>query len=450
MPPAAATQPGTSVEVLDVVGVGFGPSNLALAIALAEHNLNRSGRELTARFVERQERFGWHRGMLIEDATMQVSFLKDLVTPRNPTSPYSFLSYLHCRDRLADFINYGSVYPSRLEFHDYLEWAAARFASQVDYGGEVLAIRPVPDEDGIVTHVEVEARDRLGDSTSYRAHNVVLATGLTPHLPTGVRPTERIWHSHDLLRLAPKLAGSAPERVVVVGAGQSAAEVLGYLHSTFPGAEVCAIFARYGYSPADDSSFANRIFDPEAVNEFYEAPDAMKARLLDYHANTNYSVVDPALIGTLYRRHYHERVAGRERMRFLNMTRVAEAVQVGDRVELAVESLVDGTVEVVTSDLVVYATGYRPGDPDVLLGDFAASWERDRSGRLRVRRDYRVTTAPEVAAGVYLQGPTEHTHGISSTLLSNVAVRTGEIVASIATAGQDRRPSARTTAPAAR
>jgi L-ornithine N5-oxygenase len=375
--------------------------------------------------------------------------LKDLVTPRNPTSPYSCLSYLHGRDRLADFINYGSVYPSRLEFHDYLEWAAAQFADQVDYGAEVIGIRPVPGPDGVVAHVEVQARDQLGNLTGYRGRNVVLATGLTPHLPPGVTHTERIFHSHDLLRLAPKLAGSTPKRVVVVGAGQSAAEVLGYLHSTFPDAEVCALFARYGYSPADDSSFANRIFDPAAVDEFYAAPDTVKTRLLDYHANTNYSVVDPKLIESLYRRHYHERVAGRERLRFLNMTRVAEVVQVGDRVELAVESLVDGTVEVITADLVVYATGYRPCDPEALLGDFAASWERDTAGRPRIRRDYRVSTAPEVVAGVYLQGPTEHTHGISSTLLSNVAVRTGEIVASIADAGDDdRRPATRSTAPA--
>lgn len=55
MSPSAATEPGTSAEVLDVLGVGFGPSNLALAIALAEHNLGRSGRTLTARFVEQME-----------------------------------------------------------------------------------------------------------------------------------------------------------------------------------------------------------------------------------------------------------------------------------------------------------------------------------------------------------------------------------------------------------
>jgi len=34
-------------------------------------------------------------------------------------------------------------------------------------------------------------------------------------------------------------------------------------------------------------------------------------------------------------------------------------------------------------------------------------------------------------AAIYVQGGTEHTHGISSSLLSNVAVRTGEIVESM-------------------
>ena len=50
---------------------------------------------------------------------------------------------------------------------------------------------------------------------------------------------------------------------------------------------------------------------------------------------------------------------------------------------------------------------------------------------MEVGRDYRVSTGPEITAGVYVQGPTEHTHGLSSTLLSNVSVRAGEIAASI-------------------
>ncbi|MFD6073701.1 SidA/IucD/PvdA family monooxygenase, partial [Amycolatopsis lurida] len=117
---------GERVPVYDVVGVGFGPSNLALAIAVTEHNTAPGAETVTAHFLERQVRFGWHRGMLIDNATMQVSFLKDLATMRNPTSSFSFLSYLHSKDRLVDFINHKNLFPLRIEFHDYFEWAAEK------------------------------------------------------------------------------------------------------------------------------------------------------------------------------------------------------------------------------------------------------------------------------------------------------------------------------------
>jgi L-ornithine N5-oxygenase len=129
--------------VYDVVGIGFGPANLALAIALDEHNEDASHDEVvTALFLEQQPGFGWHRGMLIDGATMQVSFLKDLATLRNPTSRFGFVPYLHERGRLVDFINHKILYPTREEFHDYLEWAAAAVDHLVAYSSEVMEVRP--------------------------------------------------------------------------------------------------------------------------------------------------------------------------------------------------------------------------------------------------------------------------------------------------------------------
>lgn len=58
---------------------------------------------------------------------------------------------------------------------------------------------------------------------------------------------------------------------------------------------------------------------------------------------------------------------------------------------------------------------------------------RDDEDALVVGRDHRVATPPNVTADIYLQGGTEHTHGITSTLLSNTAVRAGEIRASLVT-----------------
>jgi L-ornithine N5-oxygenase len=52
-----------------------------------------------------------------------------------------------------------------------------------------------------------------------------------------------------------------------------------------------------------------------------------------------------------------------------------------------------------------------------------------------------VATDDDLAAGIYVQGATEHTHGLSSTLLSNVAVRSGEIAASIVARRSVRPPA---------
>lgn len=423
--------PVDDAPVYDALGVGFGPSNLALALAMEEHN-RRSVVEdvVTGLFVERQPAFGWHRGMLIDDATMQVSFLKDLVTLRNPASEFGFLSYLHSKNRLLDFINQKSLYPLRIEFHDYLEWTASKVDHVVSYGNEVTAVRPVAGDGGIVA-LDVVTRPPGGPPVVHRARNLVLATGLEPRLPIGAKLTSRVWHNYDLLRRVEALTADQPRRFVVVGAGQSAAEVVAFLHTRFPQAEVCAVFSRYGYSPADDSPFANRIFDPAAVDEFFMAPAAVKQLVLDYHRNTNYSVVDHDLIQDLYGRMYQESVLGRQRLRMLNVSRVIEVVEHDDVVRATVESLMTGEKTILDADAVIYATGYRPADPSRLLGELGRYCLHDDQGQLRVERDYRVKTVREVRCGIYLQGGTEHTHGITSSLLSNSAVRAGQILDSI-------------------
>ncbi|MBC6461250.1 lysine N(6)-hydroxylase/L-ornithine N(5)-oxygenase family protein [Actinomadura sp. HBU206391] len=426
-------------HVHDLVGIGFGPSNLALAIALREHNAE-ADETIDAVFFEKQPAFGWHRGMLIEGTTMQVSFLKDLVTVRNPASEFGFLSYLQAKGRLVDFINHKTMFPSRVEFHDYLEWAASRFTDQVRYDSEVVSVSPVT-VDGTAEYLDVVVRRGGGaaqtgraasstELTTCRTRNLVIAAGLDPVLPAGVVAGEKVWHSHELLTRLPELAD--PRRILVVGAGQSAAEVTEHLHTTFPATEVCAVFTKYGYTPADDSSFANRIFDPKAVEHYYAAPEEVKRMLLAYHGSTNYSVVDLELIDELYRRVYQEKVRGAERLRILNASRVVDLDARPDGVRATVEFLPTGARAGLDADLLVYATGYRPGDPLALLGEVGERCRTRAEGGLRVERDYRVATTDDVRCGIYLQGATEHTHGLTSTLLSNTAVRAGEIVGSIA------------------
>jgi lysine/ornithine N-monooxygenase len=398
-------------EKTGLLGIGFGPSNLALAIALAE-------RGSPAVFIEKQPRFGWHLGMLLPHARMQVPFLKDLVTLRNSKSDFTFLNYLSERERLVEFIGRHTLFPSRMEFHDYLQWAASRVAADVRYGHRVVEISA--GESGFVVRTEPDGL--------IHAATLVLATGLQPELPAGVDESPRQWHSHRLLGNLAALNLAAPRRFAVVGAGQSAAEVVAHLHETYPHAEVHSVFSRYGYTSADDNPYANRIFDPSAMGEFYTADTQVRQRLLDYHRSTNYSAVDPELIDELYSREYAERVAGNRRLFMHNASEVVGAQEYPHKVRLTVTHLIDYSQETLDCDAVVYATGYAPLDVRSFLGDLVGRYEFDSHGRPAVTRDYRLVPKAGAPGDIYLNGAVEHTHGLSSSLLSNVAVRAGEIV----------------------
>src|ERR1700712_4651544 len=96
------------VEPYDLVGVGFGPANIGLAVALEE-----SGWSGSTLFLERLPAPDWQPGMLLDGADIQHHPLRDFVTPRNPLSPYSFLNFLKQEGRLFQFLNLDIAFPLR-------------------------------------------------------------------------------------------------------------------------------------------------------------------------------------------------------------------------------------------------------------------------------------------------------------------------------------------------
>jgi L-ornithine N5-monooxygenase len=416
----------SSYDTYDVVGIGFGPSNLALAIALEEE-----AEHLSAVFFERQPSLGWHRGMLVPSAKMQVSFLKDLATFRNPRSRFGFVSYLHAAGRLPQFINNQDFFPTREEFHAYLEWAESRLTQRPVYNAEVVALRRPPHRSGGCVEVELRRHAHAGGEWRILARNVVISTGLRPRLPPGVERDQRVWHSSEFLDNFRAWDGGEIRRAAVVGAGQSAAEIARFLYDEVPGAHVFAVMPSYGYCVADDTPFANRVFDPAAVDVYFDSSEPSKRAIWRYHGNTNYSVVDDEVIQGLHRRAYDEELRGTKRLSFLPMSRVRGVKRVADDTRISVHSLLTDDHDDFEVDLVVFATGYDPMDPGRVLGELDEHCLRDETGRYRVERDYRMVTGPDLDCGIYLQGGTEHSHGLSSSLLSNIAVRSGEIVASI-------------------
>lgn len=426
-------------EPYDVIGIGFGPANLALAVCLEEASEEPGGRDLTRLFLEAKPQAVWHPGLLLEDSLIQISVLKDLATVRNPRSYFTFLNYLKAKGRLFEFLNLRDLFPTRIEFNDYLCWVAGELRERVRYGREVTALEPIHGVDGAIDLLRVVTRSiASGKSESYLARNVVVATGGSPITPPGVHltPGGRAFHANEFLHRMRKdfPDKQAPYRFVVVGSGQSGAELFCYLMNHYPNADVTAAIRRYAYKPVDDSDFTNEIFFPQMVDFLYDLPDEKRQIVLDQCKDVNYAVVDMALIRKIYRCLYQEKVEGKNRARirpFLQLTALTERPE---SVVAHFEHLLAEQPLQIEADAVVVATGYTWKREHPLLASLAPYIVRSPKGSYKIERDYRLATEPLFRPRLYLQGFAEDTHGSSEPVLSLLPVRAGDIVKSMSAA----------------
>lgn len=412
-------------RIHDLIGVGFGPSNLALAIAL-EELANSEGQALDTLFLDKQQHYQWHGDTLASQSELQISFLKDLVSLRTPTSPYSFVNYLKKHGRLVDFINLGTFYPCRMEFNDYLRWVAEQFSSQAIYGEEVLRIEPEL-KNGAIHHLRLISRNPQGGEQVRRARSVVVSTGGSPKIPAifaPLRDDARIFHHSRYLSALRQLPCSQgrPMRVAIIGSGQSAAEAFIDLNDSFPTVKAEMILRGSALKPADDSPFVNEIFAPEYTElVFQQAPQEREKLIREYH-NTNYSVVDPELIDRIYGVLYRQKVSRQFRHAVHCRQEVSAALSNVEGIELTLRDLATGLQRTHRYDAVILATGYERRSHRTLLEPLA-----DYLLDYQVDRNYRAQATEELHTPIFLQGFCEASHGLSDTLLSVLPMRAEEI-----------------------
>lgn len=435
------------MHIHDLIGIGFGPSNIALAIAL-EEGVRAPQRPLDAFFIDKQPAFAWHRPMLLNQAHMQISFLKDLATLRNPMSRYTFVNYLHQKGRLQDFINLKTFFPSRHEFSDYLAWAAGHFTHCCAFGEEVFEVRPERWGTNEVTLLRVRSRDRHGSVRERAARNLVVSVGGRAHIPPCFAPLRgdaRVFHSSHYLDHIPRFDGASQPRIAVVGAGQSAAEIFMDLNDRGD-ARVDLIMRARSIHPSDDSPFVNEIFNTEFTDFVFSRPTSEREKLLSEFWHTNYAAPDLALIEKIFDVLYQQKVTGRARHRFLRRHGVEGATATSRGVELTLRDLNAECTHQLTYDAVILATGYGRDQHRQLLEPLASFLTPD----FEVERDYRLRSVPGFHPAIFLQGACEASHGLSDTLLSVTAVRSEEIrraLPSGATGPQANRASRATVAP---
>ncbi|WP_191260090.1 SidA/IucD/PvdA family monooxygenase [Amycolatopsis oliviviridis] len=410
----------TEIQV-GLLAIGAGPANLALAVAIEESG-NPELAEQTL-LLEQSPDIKWQRDLLMPWARSQVSFLKDLVTLRNPRSKFSFLNFLYEENRLDEFVNLGTFHPFRWEFSDYLQWVARSLDKvRIRYDAKVQRIEPARDADGSITGWTAT----LAGGDTIHCRDLVVGGGRDTNVPevfAGL-PADRIIHSAQYRRRIAQLPPEAPLRAVVVGGAQSAAEMFMALHDNLPNSTRTMIVRSVGPQNYQTSKFVNELFFPSFVDRFYDSPGEVREQLLDEMRLTNYAGAAPPFLDQLYTTLYQQRGLGGQRSRVRTLTEVVGARIEDDEVVLDLRDRTSGKVEPLHCDLVLLGTGFDQRMP-AMVRDLA-----DRVGlsEISVSRCYRVDLGDSAWGAVYLQGVNEATHGIADSLISVLAHRSRDIV----------------------
>jgi lysine N6-hydroxylase len=416
-------------HVHDLLGVGLGPFGLSLA-ALAD-----GVEQLDAVFVDQRPEFSWHPGLLLEGATLQVPFLADLVTLVDPTSPWSFLSYLRDRGRLFRFYFAERFLVPRREYDAYLRWvarslASCRFGTRVDaltWDARLASYR--------VTCTDVATRT----TTDLFARSVVLGVGTEPVVPDAFagHVGKNVVHVADYLDSRALLheAGS----VTVVGSGQSGAEVFLDLLQAQPdtGSSLRWLSRTRAFAPMEYSKLGLEHFTPDYTSYFHALPEDTREALVPGQWQL-YKGISAATIADIYDLLYERTVDGRKVDAELRPGVGVTACRVeGSGLVLTCRHEEQGRSFEVVTDAVVLATGYAASRP-AFLTPLLDHLDLDDRGRYRVGRDYRVAAADSIGP-LYVQNAESHTHGVGAPDLGLGAWRAATILSSVT--GRDLLPA---------
>lgn len=420
-----------------VIGIGFGPANIALAIAAQELHP-----ELDIVFLERHAQSGWQEEMLLPESDIQNHPLRDLVTPRNPRSRYTFVNFLFKKGRLFEHLNLPLSHPLRVEYRQYIIWVAQHFSNNTRYGHTAQDITPVI-ENGRITHWCVDC----GAQGKFFGRSLVIAPGRTPRIPHPFfdKKDTRIVHLTQFLSAFKMLQSRVTNpRIAVVGGSQSAVELLLFISANMTSADLVGINRNFGFRQKDTSPFSDEVYFPEYVDTYFHATPAQKLKLRTELGATNYSSADRDVLDALYVQMYRNKILDKSGLRLLHQTSITDVLCRSEAVHLTLEHNLQMVKKTMPFDLVVLATGFKDlGDRHdeepfpALMGHMAEYLELN-NGVLSLNLDYRVRLNEPIVgqhAPVYLNGLCESTHGMGDAgSFSLLSLRSATIVESLVSA----------------
>ncbi len=415
------------MEQFDFIGIGAGPSNLSLA-ALAEPITSLRGK-----FLDAKPQFQWHAGAMLPGSVLQVSYLKDLVTLVDPTSRYSFLNFLVQEGRIYRAMTANKVGCSRYEFEQYFRWAANQLPT-IRWGERAQTVRISNDR------FEVTCESRFQAA----AASLVLGTGRVPALPDFAaehKDSSQVLHSSEILNIRPDFKG---KRVLVVGAGQSGAEIVDFLLShdqTLP-SSITWLSSRAGFLPMDNSAFSNEWFAAPYVDYFYSLSPERRSSLLEQQRLASDGISE-SLIQNIYARLYQLDIAGSGILhhQLLPCRRMTGLCRNHNQLVATLYNADVNRIEHCEVDVVIFCSGYRTVFPAFMesLRDRMV----DKNGALQIRPDYSIAWDGPENLRIYVLNGAERTHGIADPNLSLMSWRSARVLNALA--GREVYPSYRAT-----
>lgn len=400
------------MKKLDLIGIGIGPFNLSLA-ALSEKIPS-----CETLFFDQKAEFDWHSDLLFDDANMQTSYLKDLVTPVDPTNPNSFLNYLVENGLFYAFMNTGRKTISRREFEMYCQWAARRLETRLRFNSPVDRV----DFDGSQFLVQTKGQ-------TFASQNICLGTGLRPKVPDCALPYlgAKVFHAKSSQLRHMNLEDKS---VLIVGGGQTGLEVfrntLNGKWGSFKSLRLCS--SRPNLQPLDESPFTNEYFTPDYVDTFFDLDQKRKDEIvasqkLASDGNT------PAYLSLVFNDLYHRKyVLGDERaIEILPHRHLMGMEHRDDFFALHFENQFNDRFETLAADIVILCTGFSNAIPEV-IEPLRNRIEFDSVGRFSLQRGFCVKWSGPSANRIYAVNFSRHCHGIADPQTSLMAWRSASII----------------------
>lgn len=404
-------------SIYDVAGIGIGPFNLSLACMCEPLH------ELKTIFFDRKSEFSWHPGLMLPGTTLQTPFLCDLVTMADPTSRFSFLNFLKQSNRIYPFYIKESFFPSRLEYNHYCRWAASQL-SNLRFSSEVISI-DYNDHDKYYLLKVKSVKD--GVTQIYRARRIVIGVGTTPCLPAGLSESENSFHAAHYLSQRSSVIASGS--VIVVGSGQSAAEIFSDLLDQYSDHdnELTWVTRSPRFYPLEYAKLTLEMTSSEYIDHFYHLPDKQRSALGATH-DSLYKGINEELINSIYDRIYDLSVFGPVKIKLIGNSSVIGI----DKSDCGIMKLLCHHNELnrdyaLVGKKIIFATGYERLVPKFIEGiKKRIRWTSE--GYYAPTRNYTVDIDD---GGIFVQNGDLATHGISGPDLGMGCYRNSVILRSI-------------------